>query len=70
MELKDYKEYQELFKDDLVVAVRNLLKKIEDGDAYDLEDSSEHNALVRYFNKFRLHKKLTSTQFDKWDIDS
>jgi len=66
MELKDYQEYEQLFNDDLVVAVRNVLKKILDGQAYDLEDSPEHNALIEYFNKFALHKKITEKQFETW----
>lgn len=63
MNLKDYEEYEQLFQDDLVVAVRAVLQKIEDGYSHEIEDSSEHNTLVRYFNKFALHKKITEEQF-------
>lgn len=68
-DVKDYQDYLSLFKDDLVVAVRKLLKKIEDKGVYELEDSPEHNALIKYFNKFGLHKKLTREQVDKWELD-
>jgi len=61
--VKDYKEYQELFNDDLVVAVRAVLMKIEDGDVIDLEDSEEHNKLKQYFNKFALHKVIDEPTF-------
>lgn len=66
LDLKDYKEYQELFKDDLVVAVRKLLNRIEKDGEYNLEDSTEHNNLKRYFNKFALNKKITEEQFKTW----
>ena len=64
--IRDYIEYKELYADDLVVAVRNLLRRIEDKGDYELEDSKEHNALITYFNKFGLHKKLTKQEVDKW----
>lgn len=64
--IKDYKEYQELFNDDLVVAVRAVLMKIEDGGVMDLEDSEEHNKLIRYFNKFALHRIIDEPTFDRW----
>lgn len=63
-ELEDYKEYEHLFKDDLVVAVRNLLNRIENEGEHDLEDSPEHNDLIRYFNIFCLHKKVNKQQFE------
>lgn len=73
MELKDYKEYESLFKDDLVVAVRKVLQQIEDpkyvkaiDEYWTIEDSPEHNALITYFNKFGLHRKLTPKQFENW----
>ena len=61
--IKNYKEYEELFEDELVVAVRNLLKKIEEEVARNLEDSREHNALIRYFNKFSLYGKMDEEKF-------
>lgn len=63
-ELKDYTEYEKLFKDDLVVAVRNLLNRIDNKGDHELEDSSEHNDLKRYFNAFCLHKKIGKRQFE------
>lgn len=65
-DVKDYAEYKELFKDDLVVIVRKILQKIEDNAGFDLEDSPLHNELVRYFNKFGLHKKLTKKEMENW----
>jgi hypothetical protein len=62
-ELKDYKDYEDMFNDDLVVAVRNLLKRIEEQGDYELEDSEEHNDLIEYFNKFGLHKKINKNRF-------
>lgn len=66
MDLKNYQEYEELFNDDLVVAVRKALKKIENREIIDFEDSPEHNALIDYFNKFALHKKVNKSQFINW----
>lgn len=63
-DIKDYKEYNELFKDDLVVSVRELLKKIEYG--FDIVDSPEHNKIIEYFNKFALHKKISEKEFKTW----
>ncbi len=65
-DIKDYAEYESYFKDDLVVAVRKLLKRIEDSGDMNLEDSKEHNALIRHFNKFALHKKITKSTFLTW----
>lgn len=62
-DIKDYQEYEQLFNDDLVVAVRAILRRIDNGDAYNLQDEKEHNALVEYFNKFGLHRKLSKSQF-------
>ena len=62
-EIRDYKEYEQLFEDDLVVAVRNILLRIENKGSIDLEDSYEHNALVSYFNKFKLHSKISEEYF-------
>lgn len=62
----EYKEYKELFKDDLVVAVRKLLEKISNQGDENLEDSEEHNALISYFNKFALHKKVNEETFNTW----
>jgi hypothetical protein len=64
--VKDYNEYKELFNSELVVAVRAVLNKIENGDINDLEDSVEHNRLIRYFNKFALHKIIDETRFKNW----
>lgn len=64
-EIKNYNEYEELFNNDLVIAVRNVLKKIEDGEVYDLQDSKEHNALIDYFNKFKLHTLINQKDFNK-----
>lgn len=66
-DVKDYKDYLSLFKDDLVVAVRKVLERIEDQGDMDFEDSKEHNALKEYFNKFGLHKELTPKQVETWD---
>jgi hypothetical protein len=63
-ELKDYEDYESMYKDDLVVAVRNLLKRIENKGDHDLEDSPEHNDLKQYFNWFGLHKKSSKEQFE------
>lgn len=68
-DVKDYADYTSLFKDDLVVAVRKVLKRLEDKGEYNFEDSPEHNALIRYFNKFGLHKKLTKKEVEEWDQD-
>lgn len=62
-ELKDYEDYEKLFNDDLVVAVRKLLERLDDGE-YDengngIEDSDEHNEIKGYFNKFDLWRKNT-----------
>lgn len=65
----EYREYCQLFDDDLVCAVRKLLEKIEDDNgSHGIEDSEEHNALIRYFNKFALHKKITETRLKNWRI--
>ncbi|MDO7847603.1 hypothetical protein Q5H92_14640 [Hymenobacter sp. M29] len=61
-----WEEYNTLFKDDLVVTIRKLLKKAEEHSSYTLEDGPEHGALVQYFNKFGLHKKLTKAEFHNW----
>lgn len=65
-DIKDYIEYKELYADDLVIAVRNLLRRIDNEGDYELEDSKEHNALKTYFNKFGLHKKLTKQEMTDW----
>jgi len=67
-DMKDYADYESYFKDDLVVAVRKLLKRIEDKGDLNLEDSEEHNALVRHFNRFALHKKISKSNFLTWSI--
>jgi hypothetical protein len=67
-DIKDYKEYKSLYKDDLVVAVRKLLKRIEDKGDYELEDSSEHNNLKHYFNRFGLHQKLSAKDVENWKL--
>jgi len=65
--IMEYGEYSKLFDDELVCAVRLLLEKIEDDcGGHDVEDSEEHNTLIRYFNKFALHKKITETQLKNW----
>lgn len=64
-DLKDYIEYQQLFKDDLVTIVRKVLNKVADNSGYDFEDSPEHNALSEYFNKFDLHKKMSKEEFER-----
>lgn len=61
-----YKEYQDLYKDDLVKAVRKLLQRIEEKGDYELADSREHHSLIDYFNRFALHKKITKSQFTTW----
>ena len=66
--MKDYADYESYFKDDLVVAVRKLLKRIEDKGDMHLEDSNEHNSLIRHFNKFALHKKISKADFLTWSI--
>ena len=63
----EYREYCQLFDDDLVCAVRKLLERIEDAGEHELEDSEEHGALIVYFNKFALHKKITKTQLKTWE---
>jgi len=63
--IKDYNEYKELFNNELVVAVRAVLNKIENGDIIDLEDSVEHNRLISYFNKFALHKIIDEPTFER-----
>lgn len=63
----EYREYCQLFDDDLVCAVRKLLEKIEDDGSHEIEDSDEHNALIIYFNKFALHKKITETRLKTWE---
>lgn len=65
-DIKDYQDYESLFNDDLVVAVRKILERIEDLGDYELEDSTEHGTLIRYFNKFGLHKKLTEEEVQNW----
>lgn len=65
----NYEDYQALFKDDLVVAVRKLLERIEDKGDRELEDSPEHNGLNRYFNKYALHKKINKEEFKTWQQD-
>lgn len=67
-DLKDYEDYNNLFKDDLVVAVRKLLKRIENSGDYELEDSEEHNELISYFNKFGLHKKVNKKTFQIFEF--
>lgn len=64
MDIEDYNEYQSLFKDELIISVRKLLKRLEDQGDYELEDSKEHNNLVEYFNQFYLHKKLSKKEFN------
>lgn len=63
-ELKDYLDYESMFNDDLVFAVRKMLKRIENKGDQDFEDSAEHNALIGYFNHFGLHKKFGKKQFE------
>lgn len=63
-DIKDYKDYESLFNDDLVVAVREVLQLIEDEGSYEIEDTEGHNKLKRYFNKFHLHKKITKQEFE------
>lgn len=63
-ELEDYEDYENLFKDDLVVAVRKVLAKIENDGEHEFEDSEEHNVLIEYFNKFGLHKKINKNKFE------
>lgn len=65
-DIKDYKEYEKLFNDELVVAVRKVLTRIENKGEFNFEDSDEHNALKNYFNKFALHKKISKPLFEKW----
>ncbi len=65
--VKDYQDYESYYKDDLVVAVRKLLKRIEDKGDHELEDSNEHNTLIAHFNKFALHKKITKAEFENWN---
>ncbi len=65
-DVKDYQEYLQLYKDDLVKIARKILDKVEDGDYHDFEDSNEHNKLIEYFNKFALHKKITEERFNNW----
>lgn len=62
-ELKDYEEYENLFEDDLVVAVRKLLDKIIEEGTEELEDSDEHNDLIEYFNRFCLYRKVDKNKF-------
>ncbi len=63
-DVKNYEEYQKLFSNDLVVAVRTIIKKIENNNGFDIVDSKEHNELINYFNNFRLHKKLSEKEFN------
>ena len=63
----EYGEYCKFFDDELVCAVRLLLQKIEDDcGSHGVEDSEEHNTLIRYFNKFALHKKITEIELKNW----
>lgn len=62
--IKDYEEYEQLFNDDLVVAVREALMRIENKGEHDFEDSTEHNNLKKYFNKFYLHNKVSKEKFN------
>ena len=64
--IKTYEEYEKLFNSPLVIAVRNVLEMIEDHQVHNLEDSPQHNELIRYFNKFGLHGKITEKQFNEW----
>lgn len=64
--INDYNEYEKLFEDNLVIAVRKVLDKIENNGDHDFEDSKEHNTLIKYFNKFALHKKIDEEQFKTW----
>lgn len=63
-ELKDYEDYENLFKDDLVACVRKLLEKIANEGDDQLEDSDEHNDLIEYFNRFCLHRKVNKEKFE------
>lgn len=72
-DIKDYEEYNALFNDDLVVAVRKVLMQIEDpkyieeiDEYWTMPDSTEHGVLIDYFNKFGLHRKLSEKQFENW----
>ncbi len=64
--VNNFDDYKTLFNNELVVVVRGLLQRIEDMGGYDIEDSSEHNALIEYFNKFALHKEIDEEQFKIW----
>ena len=69
-DISSYKEYEKLFDDDLVRAVRLVLEYIETKGDYEFEDSYAHNALKAYFNKFGLHKALRNNQqFKDWNKD-
>lgn len=68
-DIKNYQEYEQLFKDDLVIAVRGVLEYIEDKGEHDFEDSNQHNGLIGYFNRFALHKKISEKEFLKWDVE-
>lgn len=61
-----YKEYTELYSDDLIRTIRNILKKTEDKKLYDFDGSTEHGYFVDFFNEYRLHKKMTMKGFEEW----
>lgn len=70
-DVKDYKEYESLYKDELVSLVREILDNIIDppyvkttGEYWTIEDSDVHCRLQRYFNRFGLNKKLTEKEFE------
>jgi hypothetical protein len=78
-DLKDYEEYESLYKDDLVVAVRKLLNAEEDLDIFGQIDyeqdpkqkmSDAYSLLMDYFNKFYLFKKLKKTEFNKYNKEN
>lgn len=68
-DVKSYKEYTELYNSKLIKILRRILKRLEDNNGYDIEDSDEHGAIIEYFNENGLHKKLTVEQFKQRQKD-
>lgn len=58
-----YEDYERLYDNKLIAFVRSLLERIQDRGDHDLEDSTEHNNFVEYFNDNRLWRKLSREQF-------
>ena len=64
---QDYSKYVSDFNSKEISLLRGVLKNIEDNHGGNsIEDSSEHNAIIRYFNDKYYHRMLTPEEFSEY----